>query len=198
MRLDFHRTTRASRSSRRSCRLAAVVTVAYLGGSTIGLLVAPPLLRADGGTIRLADLVFGEYRVTVFTDPTPVTPDSLDVSFLITESRGLAVALDAEAWVEVEPLGHEGVAARYEATREQADDPRFYAAKFTLGTEGRWRIRIGVEGPRGQGTGEFEITATYPGLFRQPMVLLVAALLPLILVGAWLTLGARSEEPSGG
>ena len=155
---------------------------------------APGLLRADGGTIRLADLVFGEYRVTVFTDPTPITPDSLDVSFLITESRGLAVALDVEAWVEVTPVDHDGVAARHVATREQADDPRFYAAKFALGSEGVWRVRVGVEGARGRGTGEFEVTVRYTGLLRQPLVLLIAALLPLILVGAWLSLGGGREE----
>jgi len=165
---------------------------------TLGLLVllAPPLLLADGGTIRLADLEFGNYRVTVFTDPTPVRPDTLDVSFLITDPRRLSVAQDAEVWVEVTPLDHEGVRARHEATREQADEPRFYAAKFRLGSEGRWRIDFSVSGPGGQGTGSFEVTATRAGLMDSPIVLLLAALLPLIMVGAWLSLGSRpAEEP---
>ena len=168
----------------------ALLTLALL------LMAVPPLLMADGGTIRLADLVFGNYRVTVFTDPTPVRPDTLDVSFLITDPRRLSVAQDAEVWVEVRPLDHDGVRARHQATREKADEPRFYAAKFRLGSEGRWRIDISVSGPGGQGTGSFEVTATRAGLLDNPVVLLLAALLPLLLVGAWLTLGSRPAEES--
>ena len=175
---------------------AMAAAAAFLAVVSVAIL-APAPAWADGGTIRLADLVFGEYRVTVFTDPTPVTPDSLDVSFLITGERGLAVATDVRAWVEVTPLDHDGTPARHEATREQADDPRFYAAKFRLGTEGRWRVDVEVSGPRGEGTAFFELTARRPGLLNQPLVLLVAGLLPLLLVGAWLALGDSENEEDG-
>jgi len=161
-------------------------------------LAFPGSLAGDGGTIRLADLDFGSYRVTVFTDPTPVRPDTIDVSFLITEEDGLSVVPGLEVWVEVTPLDHEGRAARHEATREAADDPRFYAAKFSLGTAGLWRIQIGVSGDRGSGTAAFEVRASEPGLLDQPVVLLVAALLPLVLVGAWLHAGSRGSGSEAG
>jgi hypothetical protein len=155
------------------------------------LSLSPAIAWGDGGTIRLSGLEFGEYRVTVFTDPTPVRPDSLDVSFLVTEADGLSVAEGLEIWVETTPLDHAGEGARYPATREQADDPRMYAAKFRLGTAGEWRIGISVAGDNGSGEAAFTLRASEGGLLDQPVALLAAALAPLLLIGLWLRFGSR-------
>jgi hypothetical protein len=167
---------------------------AVLLAVVVGLFPATAL--GDGGTIRLSGLEFGEYRVTVFTDPTPVRPDSIDVSFLATEADGLSVAEGLEIWVEVFPLDHDGRHARHPATREQADDPRMYSAKFRLGTAGEWRIDISVAGERGAGEASFTLRASEGGLLDQPMALLIAALAPLLLIGLWLRFGSR-PAPSG-
>ena len=181
----------------RNLGTAAVALALFLGVAGTALRVlAPAVALADGGTIRLSGLEFGDYRVTVFTDPTPVRPDSIDVSFLITEADGLSVAEGLEVQVEVTPLNHPGVAATYAATREQADDPRMYAAKFSLGSPGEWRIDISVEGNRGSGTASFTLRASEGGLLDSPAVFLAAALMPLLLVGLWLRFGSRSP-PSG-
>jgi hypothetical protein len=188
----------SSRATGGSLGTAAVALVFALGvAGAAGRALAPTAALADGGTIRLSGLEFGDYRVTVFTDPTPVRPDSIDVSFLITESDGLSVAEGLEVWMEVTPLDHPGVAATHAATREQADDPRMYAAKFSLGSPGEWRIEIWVEGDRGAGTASFTLRASEGGLLDRPAVFLAAALMPLLLVGLWLRYGNRSRPSEG-
>lgn len=176
-------------------------------GSTIPLAVLVALLvavglptgaLANGGTLRLANVPMGEYRVSVFTDPTPVRPDSLDVSVLVITPTG-EVPTDAgevEVRVTAERVGPLGVerppgdetspAARtVPATREQADDPRYYAAKFILGAEGRWRITVALRGEKGSGEATFEVTARKRGLLGHPVVLIVLALLPLAGAAWW-------------
>ncbi|TVP57005.1 MAG: hypothetical protein EA351_06665 [Gemmatimonadales bacterium] len=165
--------------------IALLVTVFFL----------PQTTWANGGTLRLANVVMGEYRVSVFTDPTPVRPDSLDVSLLILQDGRLGVAEDVEVVVTSRALDNQGVGESLVATREQADDPRYYATKFALGAEGRWEIGVRVSGPAGEGEASFEVTARDRGLLGHPVVLSLLALLPLILVGLWIL--SRDEEEPG-
>jgi hypothetical protein len=162
--------------------------VSFLG---VAVLVAAPLLqpqglRADGGTLRAANVVMGAYRVSVFTDPTPIPPDSIDVSVLATFERGRGVAPGLDIEIVGRRLDGSGPVIRHAATREQATDPRYYAAKFALGTEGDWEITVLVRGAEGEGEIRFSVTVQEPGLFSNPLLIIVVALLPLLLVGWWL------------
>jgi hypothetical protein len=140
----------------------------------------------------------GAYLVSVFTDPTPVRPDSLDVSVLIVSGASGEVIEGLDVRVRTRHL--EGVRPEEErpATREQADDPRYYAAKFGLAAEGEWEIRVSVRGPEGSGEAAFELRARDPGLLGNPLVLIVLALLPLILVGAWIARQSGEDPPGSG
>lgn len=189
-------------------RWGAAIPLALL----VALLVVvglPTGAFANGGTLRLANVPMGEYRVSVFTDPTPVRPDSLDVSVLVitptgevpTDAGEVEVRVTAEP---VDPLEVEGppgdkdapAARTVPATREQADDPRYYAAKFILGAEGRWRIRVALRGERGSGEAAFEVTARKRGLLGHPAVLILLALLPLA-GAAWWVLKTDPEGDAG-
>ncbi len=188
------------------------------------------LLRADGGTLRVANVPMGAYRVNVYTDPTPITPDSIDVSVLATFERGRGVALGLEIEVvarlvapastdlgqgnrrkepdERPPVaahgdkgpqggaGLHGKEIRRKATRDQAEDPRFYAAKFALGAEGKWEITVAVDGPEGAGEVLFVVEVREAGLFANPYLILVLALLPLGLVAVWFRRTAGPSSPS--
>lgn len=166
-----------------------------LAGVLTALLAGPLQLLGNGGTLRLANVPMGDYRVSVFTDPTPVRPDSLDVSILVLQEGREGVADDVRITVRAEALDHAAPGTTARATREQADDPRYYAAKFALGHEGRWRITVDVEGELGAGSASFEVTARDPGLLGHPLVLSLLALLPLGALGWWLlTPGAREED----
>jgi hypothetical protein len=159
--------------------------------ASVAILAGPFELLGNGGTLRLANVPMGDYRVSVFTDPTPVRPDSLDVSLLILQEGREGVAEGVDVMVRAEFLGGEATPRVRQATREQAEDPRYYAAKFALGLEGPWRVTVEVSGDHGEGAASFEVTAREPGLLGHPLVLSLLALLPLAALGWWLL---REEE----
>jgi hypothetical protein len=163
-------------------------------GLFLCLLLTPSLLWGDGGTLRVANVPMGAYRINVFTDPTPIPPDSIDVSVLATYERGRGVAMGLEILVTAVMLDGPGGPVEQTATRDQADDPRYYAAKFALGRVGRWAITVRVAGPEGEGEVSFEVGVQEPGLMDNPYLILVLALFPLLLVGFWLR---KSKEPPG-
>ncbi|TVP47092.1 MAG: hypothetical protein EA350_06000 [Gemmatimonadales bacterium] len=159
-----------------------------LPGTLAGPIAGPVEALANGGTLRLANVPMGAYLVSVFTDPTPVRPDSLDVSVLVVNRTGGEVVDGLDVRVRTRHLGGAVADDERRATREQADDPRYYAAKFGLGAEGEWEIRVVVEGPEGSGDAGFQVRARDRGLLGHPLVLVVLALLPLVLVGGWIVL----------
>jgi hypothetical protein len=158
-------------------------------------LISPSPLRADGGTLRVANVAMGAYRINVFTAPTPITPDSVDVSVLATFERGRGVARNLEILVICKLLDGSGTQVTHTATREEADDPRYYAAKFPLGAVGKWEMEVRVRGSEGEGSVTFQVQVQEPGFFQNPFLVLAVAFVPLLLVGAWLKLGSRSESP---
>jgi len=157
-------------------------------------LLPSALLLADGGTLRIANAVMGAYRVNVFTDPTPIPPDTIDVSILATFERGRGIAPGLEILVEGRRLDGEGSPVSHIATREQADDPRYYAAHFALGSVGDWEIRVRIQGPEGSGEVAFQVNVQEPGLLQNPFLILILAFLPLLIVGWWLR---KSGGPPG-
>ncbi len=165
------------------------------------LVAMPTMLWANGGTLRLANIAMGEYRVSVFTDPTPVRPDSLDVSVLVLQVGELGVPEGLDITIRTELIEYRGEhhaehpleahTTSLRATREAADDPRYYAAKFPLGAAGVWKVTIELRGEHGDGDASFEITARERGLLGHPLVLLFLGLLPLAGAAWWIQ---RSEE----
>lgn len=204
-------------------------TLAMLGmlGAVLAVLALPVLVLANGGTLRVADAPVGAYRVSVYTDPTPPRPDSVDVSVLVVRENDPTPVPDLEIVVRASPLGRragapateadarsepepatapedapsapaaDAVPRSIQATRAQADDPRYYAAKFAPGQEGPWRFDVDVRGPEGQGTVSFELRVREPGLLNRPWVVVGLALVPLGLLALWLLRdGAeRSDRP---
>jgi len=166
-----------------------------LGSLLLGslLLTVPDSLRADGGTLRAANIPMGAYRVNVFTDPTPISPDSIDVSLLITFAGGRGLATGLEIEVVGRRVDGTGGEVQHVATRDQAEDPRYYAAKFALGSEGLWELRIRVRGPEGAGEVVFQVMVQELGLLGSPYLILGLALLPLLLIWWWLK---RVSPPS--
>lgn len=151
-------------------------------------LLFPPAepVDANGGTLRVANEPVGDYLVSVFTDPTPVRTDSIDVSALVLMSDEPGLAEGIRVQIQTRGLEGQGDPVRLEATREQADDPRYHAAKFGLGAPGLWEIDVAVDGPRGSGSVSFEITAREIGFWGSPLFLSLLALLPLALIALWI------------
>jgi hypothetical protein len=60
--------------------------VRFMRLSALCMLFVPPSgLRADGGAMRLSERA-GGYRVTVFTDPTPLRAGPVDVSVFVQDA----------------------------------------------------------------------------------------------------------------
>ena len=177
---------------RQKGRLRAVAGVIFFVTVAITLLLHPKSLQADGGTLRAANVPIGPYRISVYTDPTPIPPDTIDLSVLATFERGRGLAPGLEIEVVARRMDGAGPVVRHAATKEQAEDPRYYAAKFALGAVGEWEISVSVRGPEGEGDVRFTVTVREPGFFGNPFLIIGFALAPLVLVGLWLR-GTRPE-----
>jgi hypothetical protein len=160
------------------------------------LLLATAPLLADGGTLRVSNAPIGAYRVNVFTAPTPIHPDSIDVSVLVTFQGGRELVPGLDILVEGRALDGQGPPVSHPATKGEAQDPRYYAAKFALGAPGRWGITIHVKGPQGEGEVGFEVKAQEPGFLTNPFLIMGLAFLPLLLVGLWLRGSGKASSPS--
>jgi len=190
-----HRTLAPGLRSRGSSALRILICVVIAVGAALSSAI-PRLLLADGGTLRVSNVPMGAYRVYVFTDPTPIPPDTIDVSVLVTFERGRGVATGLEILVVGRPLDPPGPEVVRAATREQADDPRYYAAHFSLGSVGPWELEIRLRGPEGEGEVRFEVEVREPGLRNNPFLILGLALVPLLLVGWWLRKSVGPPGPS--
>lgn len=162
--------------------------------------IAVPALLANGGTVRIASEPAGRYFVSVFSSPTPLRTGEVDISVLVQDSSE-AVVETVPVVVEATPRAvevgegeREPAPIRHGATREQATNKLFKAAKFEIGTPGEWEFRIHVGEEEG-GAVSFRAALTRPSLLDRPYLLALLILLPLALVG-WL-MSRKEEEPAG-
>jgi len=158
----------------------------------LAALLLPALLLANGGTLRFLGML-GPWEVAVFTDPTPPSPDSLDVSVLVTLPGNPRPVDGVNIVLRVETAeGGEGV-LEARATREAADDPRYYAAKFRNVGAGEVGVTVSVRDTTGAGgDARFSIVTREPGLAENPAFLFIMALLPLLAVAWWMRRGRGS------
>jgi hypothetical protein len=160
----------------------------------LALLLAPPLW-ANGGIVRISSQPLGPWFVTVYSSPTPLRTGELDISVLVQDStdalvdvpiavNAVPVAPDPEA-VEGAPPGP----VRKAATRAQATNKLFKAAKFDVDVPGEWEFVVEVEGA---GSVSFRSVVARTTLLDRPYLLAVLVLLPVGVVG-WLLLGRGDD-----
>lgn len=152
------------------------------------LACATPLL-ANGGTVRLSREPAGRYLVSVMSSPTPLRTGEIDISVLVQDSAHEVVP-GVPVVVEAIPLSGPGDTIRHPATRQQATNKFFVAAKFDIEAPGEWEFRLRVGEDEG-GTLAFRAEVTRTTLLDRPYLLAALLLLPL-LVGGWL-LGRRED-----
>jgi hypothetical protein len=168
-------------------RRALAVTVLLV------ILTATPLL-ANGGTVRVSRAAVGPYLVSVYTSPTPLRTGEVDVSILVQDADRETVMF-VPVWVRALPLGFDAAPVRHEATRAQATNRLFQAAKFPIREPGEWELRVEVGGEEG-GEVTFQVALTDPTILDRPYLLAAMVLLPLLLLG-WLLLGREGDDEPG-
>jgi hypothetical protein len=124
------------------------------------LLALSSFLRADGGTIRLLRKA-GNYRVAVFTAPTPLRAGPVDISVLVQDASTNDPINGARVTVRLTRADGEDELS-YPATTEAATNKLFHAAKFELPSAGRWELTVEVEGPHGDATVRTALEAAGP------------------------------------
>jgi hypothetical protein len=108
------------------------------------LLYLPAVLHADGGTVRLSERK-GDYRITVFTSPTPLRAGPIDISVFVQDvASGEPIA---RARVTVRATRRPGGETTYQpATTTAATNKLYQAAVFDLAEPGWWDVEIVIEG----------------------------------------------------
>jgi hypothetical protein len=124
----------------------------------LALLVPAPLLRADGGALRLSER-HGPYRISVFTSPTPLRAGTVDVSVLVQDADSGDPLPEVRVLVRATPQGRPAETIEATATSEAATNKLFRAAVFDLPQPGVWQLEVRVEGPHGAASVRLEVEA---------------------------------------
>jgi hypothetical protein len=155
------------------------------------LLLAPPLL-GNGGIVRFSRATVGPYFVTVYSAPTPLRTGELDISVLVQDSANQTVEVPivvvASPVVLVEGATAEPI--RKPATRAQATNKLFEAAKFDVDAPGEWSFEIEIADV-GQLT--FQAPVARTTILDRPWLMATLIVLPLAVLG-WFFLGREEEE----
>lgn len=171
-----------------SGRPAAPVAIA----AGLLLAVTAPLL-ANGGTVRISRQPVGPYLVSVMSSPTPLRTGEVDISVLIQDAQQEVVP-GVPVVVEATHLGDPPLTLTHPATRQQATNKFFIAAKFDVPHPGEWEFRVDVGGDDEGGTVSFRADVTEPSILDRPYLLALLILAPLLL-GAWLLGRRESGDP---
>ena len=166
-------------------------------GLALLLLAAPPLLQANGGIARIVREPVGGRFVTVYSSPTPLRTGELDISVMVQDSSDAILDLPVRVAASlIEPAeGADPVAARIDrisldATRDQATNKLFKAAKFDVDVPGEWDFTVEIEGV---GTVGFRAPIVKSTILDRPYLLALLILLPVALLG-WLLAGRDGDE----
>jgi hypothetical protein len=125
------------------------------------LFLLPSLAAADGGTLRLSEQN-GNYRITVFTAPTPVRAGPVDTSVLVQEAAKGELASEVQVTIKAVRRGSPGVVLQHPATTEAATNKLYYTANFDLPEPGWYSVEVFIDGVLGKAQVRFELEAAEP------------------------------------
>ena len=160
-------------------------------------LLVPCHLRAhDGPPFPIvSDRVEGAYIISVWTDPDTTDDGSIGGQFwvMIGPRQGAGELPSAtRATVTTVPLDQPGP-SRTSIAAPVRDEVTTQFAGLVLDHEGRFGVRVSVDGPLGSATVESEVSATYD--LRPPPILIAVYLMPFLLVGLlWARLLLRRRK----
>ena len=211
------RVSPARRSDRGLPNPTAPRNLAILPALAVAVALGAGTALANGGTVRIAEAPVGPWVVTVYSSPTPLRTGEIDISTLVQDSGGATV--DVPITVTATPVGFVAEAVLQPATRRQATNKLFKAAKFDIGVPGRWVFRIHVGSaaaaaggpspvetvddtvgtdPAGMGEADpggvvsFDAVVAKSTILDRPFLLAALVGLPLLVTG-WLLLGRDAE-----
>jgi hypothetical protein len=102
----------------------------------------------------------GEYRISVFTAPTPFRVGPVDVSVLVQDASTRNPMTQVQVRVRMTKSGRP--ALEYPATSEAATNKLLHAAQFVLPESGTWFLEVQIQGSHGPATIAGDVQAAEP------------------------------------
>ncbi|MDE3199570.1 MAG: hypothetical protein KGN79_01515 [Acidobacteriota bacterium] len=106
---------------------------------------------ADGGRLRFRQQA-GDFIVTLFTTPDPLTVGQADFSVAVEQANGGGVVQDADVSIMLTPASGGDAMLMLHATHGAATSRFLQAANFSMPNSGIWNVKVVVQ--RGTQTGE--------------------------------------------
>ena len=122
------------------------------------LVLCPSPAAADGGSVRLSEQQ-GNYRISVFTAPTPVRAGPVDISVLVQDAATGEVVSGVRVTIKVARRDAPGVAVDQPATTAAATNKLFHAAVFDLPEPGWYSVEVSIDGDQGEAQVRFDMEA---------------------------------------
>jgi hypothetical protein len=119
------------------------------------------LARADGGAVRLSEQK-GNYRITVFTAPTPLRTGPVDISVLVQNAATGELASGVRVTIKAERQGSPSDGVLHSATTEAATNKLYHVSNFDLPEPGRYSLEVRIDGDLGEAQVAFELQAAEP------------------------------------
>jgi hypothetical protein len=174
----------------------ARIMFASLGiAATLGL--APVVLVAHSGPPFpiVWNQTAGPYEISIWTDPDSTNDGSAAGQFwVVLHGAGPANLVPSSTRVQVSivPLDRSGPGRSARAEPIGGDVSRQFCV-LVMDHEGRFGVRVAIEGPLGPAAVEAEVEATYD--LRPPPVMMILYLAPFLMVGLlWLKLLVRRRK----
>jgi hypothetical protein len=167
-------------------RAARALACALIAGLLLLLLPAPAAAHDGPPYPIVSNRVLGPYTVSVWTDPDATDDGTAEGKFwVLLDSSAPGVQLPAETRVRLaaQPIDRPGAAQAGDAVPVQGDASNQYVAVL-MDHEGRFAVRITVDGPLGGVETTSEVDATYD-LRPAPALVFVYALPFMALGGLW-------------
>jgi hypothetical protein len=165
-----------------------------LAGSIVVLMLSSGVaLGHSGPPIPLvSNRIVGPYTVSVWADPDSTDDGTAGGRFWIT--FGAPPPPGTRVQVATKPLGRAGPTIQGTAQSDTRNASQWFSA-LVMDHEGRFQVRVTVDGPLGPAAVEAEVDATYD--LRPPPGLVVVYLVPFIAVGfLWLKMLLRRRTQS--
>ncbi len=153
-----------------------------------------------GGTPQLVNATAGPYRVTVWTQPAPLTTGETHLTVAVTEPPAAGTGtgesgppvLNASVTLTFSPLSGSAAPFTAQATHESAVNKLLYETDLHLPAAGRWQVDIEVTGAEGSGHTNFQLEVLPPARSPWPFWGSVG------LLGLALVWGGRARQRGAG
>jgi hypothetical protein len=155
-----------------------------------------PALAHSGPPFPIVSSRAGPYEVSVWTDPDSTDDGTAGGQFWVTvrPSGGAALPAATRVTVALEASDRQGPTLTASAEPIAANPSQRFAA-LVMDHEGRFRVRVTVDGPLGPAQVEAEVDATSD--LRPSGTVIAVSLIPFLLVGfLWVKVLLRRRQQS--